>query len=340
MDWPYRAGVSSTKLNLGDSMSSAQAAHLSTAPRMGRVAWLVFVLGLGACGQPATPTAPVTPPALGVPNQAPSLDIAFVSSTPAVGSTIVTGADPNGLPPEFLGGDVLVLTFTVQSATATPVGQLRLELFDASGKRCGFISTAKYALPAGVPVTISTSPGTPGLWLWSCAVPTTTTTVTATLVGLPYSPFPSKSLPLAFSYQPYAPLPAGLPPTPPTIATLGWSDSTMSPCDGYCHSPGDTIVVYCGVAESDGASLTATLTMTWDDGTQETKSVAFPPGASSLPSHSIPTPGPTPPVIGAVIAIYPTVRAGVNGAPPHATAVCSAVNVRGETATRTIGFPK
>jgi hypothetical protein len=281
-----------------------------------RTAVLLLGLGAWACG---APTAPSTTAG----------SIAFLASTAEPGATIVTGDNGSGQPPAALAAATLAMTFSVQFGTAVSGARLEVELLDAAGQRCADALSDPQDVRANLPVTFTVRG-----FAWSCRLPASTASATATLLteagsgaNLRRTTRVRQSFPIAYSYRAF--------PTP-VIASLDWHHMTAGCSGAGCTFPGEPMFVYCGAAEADGAAMTVTLDVTWDGAETQTTSTVFPAGASSLPSHNVQVQLWGVPVTGAAVVRTTVMQAGVNGALPHATATCTAVDVRGESVTKTI----
>ncbi len=303
-------------------------------------AWFgVFLLASSivcACGHGQGPTAPSSGTAGPA---APQGSIQFVSSTPAANSVIVIGTSANGAAATSFPPGALSMTFSVQTTTTIAGAELEVDLLEESGGTCAYSYSAAHDVAAGTPTAFTNT-----AFAWRCGLSGRTTAARVTLLAsnrtsqsqTSYSNYLVQSIPITFTYQPYASPPAGTP-SAPSIATLGWHDMVPG-CGGDCFLPGDPIFVYCGTAEADGAGVTTTLTLTWDDNTSQTTTTTFPAGASSSPTHGLSYGLWSVQVTGAASLLTSVVR-GANDVPQHATAVCSTVNVRGETATKSIRLP-
>jgi hypothetical protein len=277
-----------------------------------------LLVTVAACHK-QSPTAPTS-------GAAASVSIEFVSSSPAPGTIVVTGASPNDTPPDSVPASALIMTFWVRSDRQTTGVMLKVDLLDASGAQCGYSYSDPQDLLPGVPTSFTIS-----RFRWRCPVPTYTDSVMVT-VPTPTGPV-QRFIRIAYTYQRY-PVPPDAPPSPPVITALGWVSTVMGCSD--CAAPGDPLSVYCGVYEPDGASVTTTLTITWDGHAPQTVTTTFPPGASLEPSRYVGYC--SGPVIGAASLLCTGVPRDA-GFLPHATAVCSTVNPRRETATKTINVP-
>jgi hypothetical protein len=290
---------------------------IATAFQGGLVIFLAS--SLVVCGGTNTPTAPTS-------SAAASVSINFVSSSPAPNTIVVTGAGPNDTPPDYLPTSALSMTFSARSDKQIAGVKLKVELLDASGVQCGFSYSDPQDLLTDVPTSF-----TVGHFLWRCPVPTYTPLVEVT-VSTPTGPV-QRFIQIAYMYQRY-PVPPDVPPSPPVITALGWRSTVMG-C-GDCAAPGDPLSLYCGAYEADGASVTTTLVITWDGHAPQSITTTFPPGASSAPSRYVGYW--SGPVTGAASVLSTGVPLDA-GPLPHATAVCSTVNLRGDTATKTINVP-
>jgi hypothetical protein len=279
-------------------------------------------VGLVMCRGTKAPTAPTS-------TAAASITIEFVSSTPPPNTIVVTGASANNEPPGYLDASALSMTLSVRSDRQVAGTKLKIDLLDSSGTTCGYGSSDPQDLLPGIPTSFTTR-----VFVWQCTVPTSTESVRATVLT-PTGPV-QQFIRVRYIYQPY-PAPPNVPPSAPTIATLGWQ-STVLGCAGACWAPGDTLAVYCGVFEADGASVTSSMTVTWDGYPPQTMTTVFPSGASSVPGHYVHIQWSSVEVTGAASVLDTEVP---RDGPPlqHATAVCSAVNPRGEAATKTINVP-
>jgi hypothetical protein len=131
-----------------------------------------------------------------------------------------------------------------------------------------------------------------------------------------------------------------IPPIPLSIATLDWHDAVPG-CGGKCEQSGDGIFAYCGVAESDGASVTATLTIAWDNGPLQTTTTTFTHGESALSTRNVGYGFWGVRITGAAAFVDSTVPGDPKARIPQAaTATCSAVNARGESVTKSIRIPQ
>jgi hypothetical protein len=235
------------------------------------------------------------------------------------------------------------MTFTVKSPTAADKADLQIELFDATGQRCANMLTNAQVVAADVPVTFTNS----GLdFLWMCTTFVDTDKMRVTLItepphgsGLPRTPLFAQVLPGGFSFRGFPPDPPGGPASPPVLS-MGWADNVPG-CGGTCFGPLDGFGVYCGAVEGDGAPTTVTLTISWDGGEAlpRSTSIAFPTGATAAPLRSIQVGVPAFNIAGAVVVTGATVPQYAKGTTVHATAVCTAVNSRGQATTKTLGVP-
>jgi len=247
-----------------------------------------------------TPTQPAADPI-----------VTFAASDPAPGSKLVATSSP-----------ALSMTFSVVLATALPQASLEAQLLDGSGAVCGFGFSITQDLPVGTTLVAIPTMLLNGGADTPCAKPTTTAIVQATLRAPDYvNPaqpriYAQPSFPIAYPVQQYPDIPPGLV-TPPTISSLTWQSETAG-C-GDCLLAGETVNVTCTVKAADGAAATVSLVVTWDAGPSSSGSQAFPTGATAAQN-------------GASFTLSPTEV----GSPPRATAACTVVNVRGETATATI----
>jgi hypothetical protein len=319
-----------------DVMSGATAARFRRYGRIDRAAAVSLALIAVACGSEPAPTAPTQ---ASIPTAA-----APAAVNPAFGSIIYIGLGANGLPPFSIPSSVLQMTFTVQSSTAADSADLQIDLLDASGTRCASLLTGTQSMAANVPVTFTTSGHG---FVWMCGLPADTATMKIALItepphgsGLLRTHLVEQSLPGGYSFRAFPPDSPGGPASPPVLS-MGWADNVPG-CGGDCFGPLDAFAAYCGATESDGAGATVTLTISWDhdEALPRSTSIAFPTGATAEPLRSIQVGSPSFNIAGAVVITGDTVPQYAKGTTVHATAVCTAVNSRGETATKTIGLPR
>jgi len=263
-------------------------------------------------------------------------NITVLSTSPAAGGTVITGASANGQPPSFLSS-LPAVTVSVRSSTAIAAARIEIDVLDAAGNRCGYGFVDAFDLPANTPTTRTASD-----FGWACALPVTTTSTSVTVYtnpsnGVRINQF-GEAFPIGFSFQAFADG-SGQPTVVPSVATLAWHDAVPG-CGGDCLQPDDGMFVYCGAFASDGQALTASLSLTWDGRATETTTVAFPAGASSQPTRNLSYGLWSVSVTGAAVIHNSTVRAGLNGGHPHAIATCTVTNARGDNVSRTIGIPR
>lgn len=242
-----------------------------------------------------------------------SVQVTFVSSSPAPGGEVTT-VSPN-----------MSLTFSVLSSAAIPGAQIEVDLFDAFGQRCSYSFSSKHDIVAGTPAVFTSSGGSFGNGgSDGCTVPTTIASVKATLVTLTgpgayltQTVYAEQSFPLTYAVHEYPQPPAGVPPAPPAISSLTWA-TAVAGCGGCDPIPDDPVDVTCIVKEADGAGATVTITVTWDGAAPQSSTKMFAPGATSTTT-------------GARFSIT-----SVATGQPRATTQCSVMNDRGETAMSTV----
>jgi hypothetical protein len=141
-------------------------------------------------------------------------------------------------------------------------------------------------------------------------------TLTGPVPGDPVhtQPYGTATFGITYQVQQYPDPPPGLK-TPPTISSFTWQ-SSVAGC-GSCLLPGEGASATCVAKAADGDPLTTTITIKWDGGPTYTGSRSFPLGASASTK-------------GASYAFGSTAPD-----PATATASCSVVNLRGETAAAT-----
>ena len=280
----------------------------------------VMLVFAAACGGDKAPTAPTSPPAVsGDPApSAPPNSITFAGSTPSPGSEVVISDDACCLRLEDL-----TLRFHVRSDVALPDAKLEIDLLDSTGQIC-FRNFVDRAVPANQTVSIDVKQifpereNCPAFPIHIAEVKATLLTLREPLVNarLQRTDYVTQSFQIGYIIHRWPPPPVNAAPAPPVIADMYWKGPWNQPPDSPL--PGDAISVFCKITETDGAPITATVSVLWDGRTTPVvRTESFPAGASSSPQGIL-------------------AWGGGPAAAYHAVATCLATNARGETATRTI----
>ncbi len=278
----------------------------------------------GACAHHPDSTTSITTS----PTPAAQTAVLLASQFPAIGTEIQVPYDPLlGKTSPYIS--MLDFTFTI---TGPAVAGARIEAvaLDAAGNTCASALSDPQNVVGPTPVRVH-------VFDRLCALPFSTdrlrTTVftgwDATRVNLANQTFNA-----AFSFRDALAVPSG---SGLTIATLDWHDKVTG-CGGKCSLPDDAMFAYCGAFDATGTTATVTLTINWDNGTTKAKTLSFSNQESASARHSVQNALWSVEVVGATVvvdSVYPRDL----GPRPHGTATCSAVNVKGETASYTIQLP-